>query len=222
MTNAPFKIVLKVLVVVLLLEVQSIPLYAQQDWELKKDQNGIKVYTKDIPGSDFKEIKATTNFNASLSGVVGLLTDISSHKLWIYRCKESKLIKTVSSSEVYYYMETEVPWPAANRDGVFRFKFTQDSLTKVITVASKNINGLMPEIDGVIRVPKFIASWTLTPKKDGTVDAVYQLNVDPAGSVPAWIINMFAVDGPYESLTSMKKLLKKNNYDSAKFDFIKD
>lgn len=217
-----FKIVLKALGVLVLLVTQSNFLNAQQDWELKKDENGIKVYTKDIPGSDFKEIKTTTNFNSSLSGIVGLLTDISSHKLWIYRCKESKLIKTVSSSELYYYMETEVPWPASNRDGVIRFKFTQDSISKVVTVASKNINGLMPEIDGVIRVPKFIASWTLTPKKDGTVDAVYQLNVDPAGSVPAWIINMFAVDGPYESLTNMKKLLAKNNYESSKFDFIKD
>ncbi|MFY9309928.1 MAG: START domain-containing protein [Bacteroidia bacterium] len=195
---------------------------AQNNWELKKDENGIKVYTKDIPGSDFKEIKTTTSFNASLSSLVALLTDISSHKKWIYRCKESKLIRKVSNSELYYYMETMVPWPASNRDGVLRFKFTQDSITKVVTVSSVNVPDIMPELSGVVRVPKFKASWTFTPKSDGKVEAEYQLNVDPGGSVPAWIINMFAVEGPYESLTNMKKILAENKYESAKFDFIKN
>jgi hypothetical protein len=195
---------------------------AQSDWELRKNENGILVYTKDIPGSDFKEIKTTTNFKASLSSLVGLLTDMSSHTLWIYKCKQSKLIKTVSSSELYYYMETAVPWPASNRDGVIRFKFSQDSETKVVTVTSQNIPDILPEIDGIVRVPKAKAQWTFTPKSDGTVDAEYQLNVDPGGSVPAWIINMFVVDGPYESLTNMKKLLAKNKYDTATFDFIKN
>ena len=127
----------------------------------------------------------------------------------------------MSNSELYYYMETMVPWPASNRDGVLRFKFTQDSTTRVVTVTSVNVD-IMPEISGVVSVPKFKASWTFTPKSDGTVDAEYQLNVDPGGSVPAWIINMFAVEGPYESLTNMKKILSENKYESAKFDFIKD
>lgn len=196
--------------------------YAQSEWELKKSENGISVYTKDIPGSDFKEIKATSNFKTSLSGFVAVLTDISSHKKWIYQCKESKLVKTVSSSELYYYMETTVPWPASNRDGVIRFKFVQDSISKILTVSSKNVPDILPEISGIIRVPKFVASWTLTPKSDGSIDAEYKINVDPGGAVPAWIVNMFSVDGPYESFTNIKKLLPESKYKSAKFDFIKE
>lgn len=217
-----FKTVVKVYCLVFIFFINIDFISAQTDWKLRKNENGILVYTRDIQGSDFKEIKTTTNFKTSLSSLVGLLTDVNSHTLWIYKCKQSKLIKTVSSSEFYYYMETAVPWPASNRDGVIRFKYTQDSVTKVVTVKSQNIPNVLPELDGIVRVPKASAQWIFTPKDDGTVDGEYQLNLDPGGSVPAWIINMFVVDGPYESLTNMKKLLDKNKYENAKFDFIKN
>jgi hypothetical protein len=123
---------------------------------------------------------------------------------------------------LYYYMETIVPWPASNRDGVVCFKYTQDSITKVVTVASVNIPNILPEMDGIVRVPQLKAFWKFTPKPDGTVDAEYQINVNPGGNVPAWIVNMFAIDGPYQSITSMKKLLLQSKYRTAKFDFIED
>lgn len=196
--------------------------FAQSPWKLRKSENGIMVYTRDLPDSDFDEIRTTTNFNCSLSDIVALLTDIESHTKWIYQCKQSKLIKTISSSELYYYLETQVPWPASNRDGVICFKFSQDSETRLVTVASQNVPDVLPELNGIVRVPKFVASWKFAPKPDGTIDAEYQLDVNPGGEVPAWIVNMFSVEGPYESLTNMKKLLAENKYESVKFDFIKN
>jgi hypothetical protein len=77
-------------------------------------------------------------------------------------------------------------------------------------------------MDGIVRVPQLKAFWKFTPKPDGTVDAEYQINVNPGGNVPAWIVNMFAIDGPYQSITSMKKLLLQSKYRTAKFDFIED
>lgn len=193
---------------------------AQTDWELQKNENGISVYTKDQPNSGFKEIKAVATFNSSLSGLIALLTDIPSHPTWLYRCKQTKLLKTISSTELYYYVETYVPWPVSNRDGVIYFKTSQDSKTKVVTVSSRVIPGMLPENKGVVRVPKLVSSWRFTPKGDGTVSAEYQLDINPGGDVPPWIVNMFSVEGPYESIMSMRKKLVEVKYKSAKFDFI--
>lgn len=199
-----------------------LPLNAQQDWELQKNEKDIKVYTRDISGSDFKEIKANTHFNHSLSEIVGLLTDMSAHKKWIYNCKESRQLKEISPTELYYYMELKVPWPVSNRDGVVCFKFSQDKETKVVTVSTQAFTGILPEIAGIVRVKKLLASWTFVPQPDGTIAAEYQVNTDPGGSVPAWIVNLFAVTGPYESITKMKKLLAENTYKDSHFDFITD
>lgn len=211
-----------VIAVVLFLLYGVLSLQAQQDWELQKNQNDIKVYTRTIPGSDFKEIKVNTHFNHSLSEIVGLLTDMSAHKKWIYNCKESRRLKEVGTNELYYYMELKVPWPASNRDGVVCFKFSQDKETKIVTVSTQALTGILPDIRGIVRVKKLVASWTFVPQPDGTIAAEYQVNTDPGGSVPVWIVNLFAVTGPYESVTKMKKLLAENTYKDSHFDFIAD
>jgi hypothetical protein len=190
------------------------------DWKLEKNENGISVFTRTGVGSDFKELKAVTNLNASLSSIVALIKDIPSHTSWIYQCKEARIIKTVNDSEFYYYHETYAPWPVANRYSIIYIKITQDSKTKVVTVASNNTPDVVPDEGGKVKVPKLLATWKFTPLADGTVDGEYQLFVDPGGEVPAWISNMFAVDGPYNSILGMKKMLMLDKYKLAKVDFI--
>ena len=196
--------------------------HAGNEWVLKKNENGIAVYTRDIPGSNFKELKATTIFNASLPCIVALIKDVPSHTSWIFRCNQTRVIKMLNSTELYYYHETYVPWPASNRDGVVYYKISQDIKTKIVTVASKGIAGMVPLEPNKVRVPEMSAFWNFVPKDDGTVYGEYQLYVDPGGDIPSWMVNMFAVDGPYNSILNMKKMLTLDKYKSAKIDFIKD
>jgi hypothetical protein len=42
-----------------------------------------------------------------------------------------------------------------------------------------------------------------------TINIIYTIELDPGGSVPAWIANMFADKGPYESFSNLADLLKK-------------
>jgi hypothetical protein len=196
--------------------------FAVNDWELKKNESGIAIYTRDIPGSSFKELKVLTSFNTSLTSIVALIEDVSSYPLWIYQCKEGKLIKMVGDSELYYYHVTSTPWPVSNRDGIVHYKITQNVKTKVVNVSTQSVQGIIDKIPGIVRVPKMQASWKLTPQPDGSINAEYQLYVDPGGSLPAWIVNMFLVDGPYSTFQNMKKIVTQDKYQSSKFSFIKE
>ena len=90
----------------------------------------------------------------------------------------------------------------------------QDIKTKIVTVASKGISDMIPPETNKVRVPEMSASWNFTPKVDGTVDGEYQLFVDPGGDIPSWIVNMFAGEGPYNSIINMKKMLTLDKYKS--------
>jgi hypothetical protein len=46
--------------------------------------------------------------------------------------------------------------------------------------------------------------------------------VDPGGSIPAWLINMFATKGPYESVDAMRKHVLKPAYANVHLPFITD
>jgi len=192
------------------------------DWELKKSSKGIFVYTKQSPNSGIKEVKCVTNFQSSLKNLVCFIKDIKAHPQYIYQCKNSFIIKNVNDSELYYYHETETPWPVANRYGVIYYKITQNNLTKVVNIKSNGVLGMYPNQPDLVEVPALTATWTFTPKSDGTVDGVYYLYLNPGGNVPIWLINMFVVDGPFLTILKMKELLQTEKYNDCKVHFIKN
>lgn len=191
-------------------------------WALKKNEHGITVYTREVSGSSIRELKAITHFDSKLSPLITLIKDVPEHPAYIYRCQSARVIKAPNDHELYYYHDTYAPWPVDNRDIVIYYHISQDPRTKVVTIASHAVDGLVPETEGKVRVHDFKASWVLTPAKDGTVNGEYYLYVDPGGNVPAWLINLFVVDGPYNSILKMKELLAQEKYQSAKIPFIHD
>ncbi|MES2655100.1 MAG: START domain-containing protein [Bacteroidota bacterium] len=190
-------------------------------WELKKDQNNIKIYVKKNNNHAINELKAVTNFSSSLNGLVAFVKDIAIHEKYIERCKSAYIIRNVNDSELYYYQETEAPWPVANRYGVIYYKIRQAS-NKTVVIQSSNILGLLPPKADMVEVPALKASWTFTPKANGIVEGEYYLYVNPGGNIPVWLINLFLVDGPYNTLLKMKKLLAQGKYQGAKSSYIKD
>jgi hypothetical protein len=62
----------------------------------------------------------------------------------------------------------------------------------------------------------------LIPSKDGVIQINYQLMVNPGGYVPAWIVNMAAIDGPFETMVHFKEFIVKEKYQKAKVSFIKE
>ncbi len=188
----------------------------EKNWELKKNSDDILVYTREASFSSIREIKCVTNFNATLNSLVAFIYDIPAHPQYIYRCKSAKILKVVNEYELYYYHETETPWPVQNRYGVIYYKIKQDPTTKVVTIESHEVFGMTPKQEDKVEVEKLTASWVFTPKGNGMVEGVYYLYLNPGGSVPSWLINLFATEGPYQTILKMKTLLPQSKYKNAK------
>ncbi|MFI5218976.1 MAG: START domain-containing protein [Bacteroidia bacterium] len=189
-------------------------------WELRKNQDNILVYTRKVITSDFKEIKCLTRVHSTLSSIVKLLTDVDHYTDWIYNCNTATVVKKVNDAEIYSYQLFYVPWPADNRDIVSVVKVTQDKKTKIVTVLSDIVHGMMPEKKGVVRVKKFHSSYLLIPKDSGYVDINYEIGTDPGGIVPAWLVNMVIVKAPFNTQQMMNDLLQTPRYKTAKLNFI--
>lgn len=196
--------------------------FAQKEWSLKKNENGISVYTRQAENSAFKELKSVVILKTSLSSIVSLLNDWESYPLWVYKCGKSSTLKKISETEVIHYQTVVAPWPVDNRDFVVNVKLVQDPVTKKIVIQSECKPDFIPAKANHIRIREFKASWTMVPLKDGTVEVTYQLLVDPGGFVPAWIINLAVVDGPYETTLNLKDWVKKDKYQKAVVPYIKE
>jgi len=196
--------------------------YAQQDWTLKEDKEGISVYTRNFPDSKFKAIRVRCELAATLSQFVALILDVDAGTQWVYSTKSAVLLKMVSPSELYYYSEIEIPWPLTNRDFIAHLKVTQDPATRVVTIYGPTVPGYLPVKKGIVRVARSEGLWVITPLAANRIKVEYTLKTDPGGSIPPWMVNLFATKGPLESFRNLKIQLIKPQYADAHLAFIKD
>src|SRR5690349_14292990 len=100
---------------------------AQPGWELNREKNGIKVFTRDSDSSAFKSIRVECVLEGSWSKLAAILMDIEGQVNWVYRTERSYVVKNISPTEVIYYTETSLPWPVSNRETIVRLKLTYDA-----------------------------------------------------------------------------------------------
>ncbi|MBD1394810.1 START domain-containing protein [Mucilaginibacter glaciei] len=195
---------------------------AQTTWTLKNDHDGIKVYSSPVENSKVKALRVECNFQANLSQIVAVLLDVKTCTEWVYHTKSCTLLKQVSPSEVYYYSEVSLPWPVENRDFVAHLTVTQDPATKVVIVDGPAVPGMVSPKTGIVRIANSKGKWLITPVEKNEVKVEYTLNVDPAGNLPAWAVNLLSSEGPLQSFKALRSQLKKPEYRNANLSFIKN
>jgi hypothetical protein len=206
------------LYLILMLTVTTTLTYAQDEWTLKTQSEGIKVYSNNKSALKVKPIKVECLFNASPAQIAAALLDIKNYTDWAYKTKSATLVKQVSPTELFYYAEINMPWPTQNRDFTAHVTATQ-AATKVITVDAPSVSNLLPEKEGLIRVKKSSGKWVLAPTGNNQTQVTYYLQIEPDGEAPAWLINLFIADGPMQSLKKLKVQVQKPAYKNSGLPF---
>jgi hypothetical protein len=212
----------KILLTPILLLFIQVATFGQSAWKLVSEKEGIKIYTSEVIDSKIKAIKVECEFNASASQLVALLMDINTSADWVYHTKSATIIKQVSPSEIYYYSEVNMPWPTANRDFVAHLTVSQNPITKVVIIDGPAVQGMMPDKKGIVRISNSIGKWTITPFGLDQIKVQYTLHVEPGGSIPAWMVNMFASQGPQQIFKAIRVQLEKPEYKNAILPFIEN
>ena len=181
---------------------------ANNDWELSKDKDGIKIYTRQTETSKIKEFKALTTIKAGVDELVGVLRDIEHYPGWISDIKKAEVLKRVGENELYYHLEIAVPWPMSNRDIPLHWKVIKNDSDGSAKIVVSGKPEYLDEKDGIVRMPKAAGLWQFTPLENGITEIRYQFLGDPGGSIPSWIVNMMLVDGPFNTLSNLKEKLE--------------
>lgn len=194
---------------------------ASPDWKLKKENDHLKIYTAAADNSPFKLVRVECTVQGTFSQVIAVLFDIDKHTEWVFNDKESKLLKWVKSDELYYYSEVSVPWPCSNRDYIAHIRIT-GSTPQMLTIESNAVGDYIAEKQGVVRVKSSASKWVMKMAGPNLVKIDYEIQFDPGGSVPAWLINMFVTRGPYETFGHLQERMRNPAYQNVHFDFVKE
>jgi hypothetical protein len=213
---------MRVLVILWLLSLCVTGVAQDKGWKLHSEKDGVQVFTQPVSNSAFKAVKAVGVVETSLSRIAYVLMDVKTTKEWVYGTKVCTLLKQMTPADLIYYSEVDLPWPASNRDFIIRITLTQDPVTKVMTIVAENMPKYITEKNGIIRIQRSSGLWYITPIDADHVRVEYILQVDPGGWIPAWLVNIVASTGPYQSFIGLRKQVKKEKYKDAKLQGIID
>lgn len=212
----------RIIVTLLIVLTASFGLCGQETWKLHTEKEGVKVFTKSILTSKVKALRIETVLNASAAELVNVLMDIERQKDWVYNTRSCVVVKRNSPSDLYYYSEVTLPWPAQNRDFVAHISVSQHPVSKIITIDAPCVSGFVAEKPGIVRIVQSTGKWNITPVSKKQVKVDYTLAVDPAGSIPAWLVNLVASQGPLETFKMLKKQLQKPENKNVRLSYITD
>ena len=178
---------------------------AQPECNLKRDTDGIRVYTCKEADEKFKSLRAEFELsNVTPVQLKAFLWDVSNYNTWQYNLVEANVIETATENELAYRALVDAPWPINNREVVAKMVTQETAQGMSIIIKTYPYTPSPPE--NVVRVPFFDAAWTVIKNGNG-LKITYTLRIDPGGSVPAWLVNIAMADGPYVSFWNLKKQL---------------
>ncbi len=184
---------------------------AQEKWQLVKDEDGIKVYTRRLDNEKFKEVKANFELKGSADQLIGILQNVSHQKDWSFGTKRAYLISRKNKDTITYYSEISLPWPLSNRDLVIQLSFRKDTINKILHIQAKSIPGILPDKPSLVRVPYSLATWVVNILPDKQLKVQYTFSTNPGGILPAWLVNYAASVGPYNSFHKLKNVIGNMN-----------
>lgn len=194
--------------------------FNHDDWELKRDKDGILIYTKHIEGSDLKAIKAETTFNASLETCAAVLRDIDNLTNLFPDTKVAKKLSQTATDQVHY-LQIDAPWPAADRDGAFHLTYSYDASSQTLVVDAKTVPDAYPIQDKYVRLSAGGGTWTFTRISENQTKLDYYFHGEPGGSIPDWLANSVVVENPLRLIQNFHKLVTLDRYQGKSFEFLK-
>jgi hypothetical protein len=184
----------------------------QGEWQFLKAEENIHVWKLEIPGQDLPGFRGQTVIEGSVDDVMETMLKWQEHTKWMYRCKESLLVKRIDDAHAIMYNRTEAPWPVADRDVVLKSVITRSPDKKQVHLNfATTESGLKPEIEGVVRMPRLVGFYKLWQLEGNKTKVLYQVEADIGGSIPKWLSALAAQDLPYRTLSKLRERVEASN-----------
>lgn len=183
--------------------------FAQSNWKLEKDKDGIKVWTRKQANSNLKEYKGAVVLNVSMDRLITFFKNFNSYEKWMYKADEGsfKLLKKIDDNEFYIRLTMSAPL-IKTRESVTHFKINPQDSKGNVYINLETTPDFIPKNDNYVRIPKMSGYWKFVQLGNGNIEVTHQATVAAGGSLPDVMANLGAVDAPFGMLSSIKSMLK--------------
>ncbi len=185
---------------------------SQQVWEKMKDEDGIKIYTREVAGSDFKEFRGEVHVEClAIQNILDVIMDTEVYDSLFPDCYNPKVLKTTGDTYVVHHLVTKAPWPFKDRDGIYEQTLSMLSRDSIARISIRILPDYLPEIDSYVRIQYGVGFWEVRKMKADRYYVVYQFHADPEVKVPDWIAKAYIIEDPFNTLQNLRRMIQNNN-----------
>jgi len=201
------------------------PLLAQADvWTLAREDKArdIRVYVRDMPGSDYQSFYAVTRMAVRIDSVVAVLSDVPAMPEWIVRMVSVRLLRREPDRELWVHAHYRLPYPFLDREAVLHSRLQQDVRSGQVTIVTRSVPGMIaPGREKRVRLAGVHSTWKITPEPAGRVRIEFWGQGEPGGYVPPLLFNYNLPDEPLQTLRNLRQMLIRDKYRERDLEYIR-
>lgn len=189
-------------------------------WILTEQSGKVSIYTQDHNQSGFAAFKAEAILDQPIAALFAVIADPASCPHWVDGCLQSKSAGGDSFTNRMGYALNYLPWPFSNRDIVLNIKTRGQKTPGTIEIIMRSATDSgIPEQDGIVRIEHAYTLYYLEPISPQRTRLTWIQHVDPAGSLPAWLVNNKVIELPAKSIPKLEELASDSRYEDAQLVF---
>lgn len=173
--------------IVLSLLLPAAALAEPPSWRDRGKVDGIRVETRDIPGSHFEEIRLTTESKEPLARLCEVIFGKGAAEKGEGNFKKREVLRE-TPTERWTYEQIALP-VVSDRDYVVHVKVDRPAETGQCEISFQTEDDpSRPVRKEFVRLKAVRGHWLLTPLETGAVKIVYRIFSDPGGTVPPFLV----------------------------------
>jgi hypothetical protein len=183
---------------------------ADDGWVEDANEKGVVVTTKTEAGRGLPIFRGVGTVDAGVFEILAVLDDTAHATDWMADCKSARVVKQINELERIEYNRIAAPWPVADRDTVIR-SWVEGSVAKrdVWARFQQVTSPDAPAVSGVVRMPRLVGFYHLEAIDAGHTKVTYQVDADPGGLLPDWLVKLTSRKLPIETLVGLRKQVAK-------------
>jgi hypothetical protein len=188
------------------------------EWKLRDDRNGIRIWTQKTPGNPLLKGRAQFQVRSTLGGIVKIVYDREVH-----RANNMMNVNFIEAQHspgyfgVFNSFRQDMPGPLQAREFVLLSEHVQDPKTKAIELNAMAAPNKIPPSDCCVRIVHLHNRYTVTPRGDGYVDIDFFWDIDLGGALPYALQNVALPGALYKAMDDFRNLIAKYNGDTVDY-----
>ncbi len=189
-----------------------------EPWKMESTGDGITLYKSEVKRGGVVPVKFVMTIPGTIADVSLVLEDIPRRREWVSNLDQSVLLQRASDYDQIEYLRVDVPWPVSDRSAVIRALITVSDDLREATITAQSVEAAVPDsLPELVRAQVHESTFHMTQVGDH-VEVVSYVFIDPAGSIPKWIVNFFSRRVARATLVGLRRQVARRLYTAAQVE----